>query len=108
MPASLIALKTIYSAEDESVQKYFWRTARTSVRARIGSGNSSNFASGPRFRRRLASAGPKRKRNGAWVTANGVSRFLEALLRYGKGRHPARLPLLFVGDDFSRTDLPSA
>jgi len=53
-----------------------------------------------------------------------VSVFLEAFLRYGKGRHPARLnmgdcftyatarvaglPLLFVGDDFSKTDLPLA
>jgi ribonuclease VapC len=48
----------------------------------------------------------------------------EAFVRYGKGRHPARLnygdcmtyatarlagrPLLFVGDDFARTDLPAA
>lgn len=48
----------------------------------------------------------------------------EAFVRYGKGRHPARLnygdcmtyatarladrPLLFVGDDFSKTDLRSA
>ncbi len=48
----------------------------------------------------------------------------EAFLRYGKGRHPARLnfgdcmtyatarlsgePLLFVGDDFRRTDLTPA
>lgn len=46
---------------------------------------------------------------------------LDAFVRYGKGRHPARLnygdcmayatarlaklPLLFVGDDFARTDL---
>jgi len=53
-----------------------------------------------------------------------VSIFLEAFLRYGKGRHAARLnmgdcfsyattklagqPLLFVGDDFTRTDLPAA
>lgn len=49
---------------------------------------------------------------------------LEAFLRYGKGRHPARLnigdcmtyatasvagePLLFVGNDFAQTDLTSA
>ena len=48
----------------------------------------------------------------------------EAFLRYGKGRHPARLnygdcmtyatarlaaePLLFVGDDFHRTDVTPA
>jgi ribonuclease VapC len=48
----------------------------------------------------------------------------EAFVRYGKGRHPARLdygdcmtyatarlaedPLLCVGDDFSQTDLPLA
>lgn len=48
----------------------------------------------------------------------------DAFLRYGKGRHPAglnfcdcmsyavatveRLPLLFVGDDFARTDVQSA
>ena len=47
-----------------------------------------------------------------------------AYRRFGKGRHPARLnlgdcfayalaqatgdPLLFVGDDFSRTDIPAA
>lgn len=53
-----------------------------------------------------------------------VSIFLEAFLRYGKGRHRARLnmgdcftyatakiagqPLLFVGDDFTQTDLPLA
>lgn len=49
---------------------------------------------------------------------------LEAFRRYGKGRHPAALnfgdclsyataklaehPLLFVGDDFSRTDIEAA
>ena len=49
---------------------------------------------------------------------------VEAYARFGKGRHPAALnfgdcltyavaqlagqPLLFVGDDFSKTDLPSA
>ncbi len=48
----------------------------------------------------------------------------EAFLRYGKGRHPAALnfgdcmtyatarvagePLLFVGDDFAKTDIPPA
>lgn len=48
----------------------------------------------------------------------------DAFIRYGKGRHPARLnfgdcmtyataqlaamPLLYVGDDFARTDIPSA
>lgn len=47
-----------------------------------------------------------------------------AFIRYGKGRHPAALnfgdcmtyataklaeaPLLFVGEDFSKTDLPAA
>jgi ribonuclease VapC len=49
---------------------------------------------------------------------------VEAYVRFGKGRHPAALnfgdcltyavarlagqPLLFVGDDFSKTDLPAA
>ena len=49
---------------------------------------------------------------------------IEAFLRFGRGRHPAALnlgdcmsyaaavvsglPLLFVGDDFSRTDIASA
>lgn len=49
---------------------------------------------------------------------------VEAYARFGKGRHPASLnfgdcltyavarvagrPLLFVGDDFSKTDLPAA
>jgi ribonuclease VapC len=49
---------------------------------------------------------------------------VDAFIRYGKGRHPARLnfgdcmtyatahlagmPLLYVGDDFSRTDIRSA
>lgn len=49
---------------------------------------------------------------------------LDAFIRYGKGRHPARLnlgdcmsyatasitdePLLFVGDDFAQTDLTPA
>lgn len=53
-----------------------------------------------------------------------VSVFMEAFLRYGKGRHPARLnmgdcftyatakvarmPVLFIGDDFSKTDLIAA
>jgi len=53
-----------------------------------------------------------------------VSIFLEAFLRYGKGRHPARLnmrdcftyatakvarmPVLFVGDAFSKTDIQIA
>jgi ribonuclease VapC len=48
----------------------------------------------------------------------------DAFIRYGRGRHPARLnygdcmtyasarlaemPLLFVGDDFAQTDIPSA
>jgi ribonuclease VapC len=48
----------------------------------------------------------------------------DAFVRYGKGRHPARLnygdcmtyatarlaemPLLYVGDDFGQTDIPSA
>jgi ribonuclease VapC len=48
----------------------------------------------------------------------------DAFIRYGKGRHPARLnygdcmtyatarlaakPLLYVGDDFAQTDIPSA
>jgi ribonuclease VapC len=48
----------------------------------------------------------------------------DAFIRYGKGRHSARLnygdcmtyataqlagmPLLYVGDDFARTDIPSA
>ena len=49
---------------------------------------------------------------------------VSAFLRYGKGRHPARLnfgdcmsyalavitglPLLYTGDDFSKTDIQSA
>jgi ribonuclease VapC len=49
---------------------------------------------------------------------------LDAFLRFGKGRHPARLnfgdclsyaiatvaglPLLYTGNDFSKTDIPSA
>jgi len=53
-----------------------------------------------------------------------VSLFFEAFLRFGKGRHPARLnmgdcftyataklarmPVLFVGEDFSQTDLELA
>jgi ribonuclease VapC len=53
-----------------------------------------------------------------------ISSFLEAFLRFGKGRHPARLnmgdcftyavakvagtPLLFAGRDFSLTDLQAA
>jgi ribonuclease VapC len=53
-----------------------------------------------------------------WATA------ADAFLRFGKGRHPARLnygdcmtyatarvadvPLLYVGDDFAQTDIPSA
>jgi ribonuclease VapC len=52
-----------------------------------------------------------------------VSIFFDAFLRYGKGRHPARLnmgdcisyaiamaagqPLLFVSGDFTQTDLPA-
>jgi ribonuclease VapC len=53
-----------------------------------------------------------------------ISAFFGAWLRYGKGRHPARLnmgdcftyatakvagmPVLFTGDDFSQTDLEPA
>jgi len=53
-----------------------------------------------------------------------ISSFLEAFLRFGKGRHPARLnmgdcftyatakiagtPVLFTGGDFALTDLRSA
>lgn len=49
---------------------------------------------------------------------------VEAFIRYGKGRHPARLnygdcmtyatahvadhPLLFTGNDFAKTDIPAA
>jgi len=49
---------------------------------------------------------------------------IDAFLRFGKGRHPARLnfgdcmayavaavaglPLLYTGDDFSKTDIPAA
>lgn len=56
--------------------------------------------------------------DGHWRTA------VEAYTRFGKGRHPASLnfgdcltyavaqlagqPLLYVGDDFSKTDLPAA
>ena len=55
---------------------------------------------------------------------NHLSIFYEAFQRYGKGRHPARLnmgdcftyaiakasglPVLFVGDDFTQTDLTAA
>jgi ribonuclease VapC len=58
------------------------------------------------------------------VTPNLSWRAAEAYARWGKGNHPARLnfgdcfayaeaearscPLLFIGDDFSRTDLKSA
>jgi ribonuclease VapC len=58
------------------------------------------------------------------VSAEQAEVACEAFRRYGKGRHPANLnfgdvfayalaktsgePLLFKGDDFSRTDLPSA
>ena len=57
-------------------------------------------------------------------TRDHVSIFFDAFQRFGKGRHPARLnmgdcftyavakaaglPLLFVGDDFSQTDLRPA
>lgn len=69
----------------------------------------------------------------AWLTAAGVTQnyevdlsraALQAYLRYGKGRHPARLnladcfayalaqtldvPLLYKGDDFAQTDVRSA
>jgi ribonuclease VapC len=53
-----------------------------------------------------------------------VSAFFEGYLRFGKGRHPARLnmgdcftyavakvagmPVLYTGDDFSQTDLVTA
>jgi ribonuclease VapC len=55
---------------------------------------------------------------------NHISIFFEAFLRYGKRRHPVRLnmgdcftyavakaagmPVLYVGEDFSRTDIESA
>ncbi len=58
------------------------------------------------------------------VDADGAWLALEAYRRWGKGRHPARLnfgdcfsyvaakqlgcPLLFIGNDFSRTDIESA
>ena len=57
------------------------------------------------------------------VTAETVRLAQEEFLRWGKGRHPARLnfgdcfsyalakeldcPLLFIGNDFSRTDITS-
>ena len=57
-------------------------------------------------------------------TADHWNSALEAFLRYGKGRHPAALnfgdcltyavaslsglPLLFAGDDFSKTDLTAS
>jgi ribonuclease VapC len=60
----------------------------------------------------------------ALICREHVSIFLEACLRYGRGRHPARLnmgycftyasakiarqPVLFVGDGFSRTDITAA
>jgi len=56
--------------------------------------------------------------------AEQARRAVEARLRFGKGRHPARLnlgdcfsyalaktrkaPLLYVGDDFTRTDIEAA
>lgn len=58
------------------------------------------------------------------VTATSARKAAEAYARWGKGVHPARLnlgdcfayalakernwPLLFVGDDFSQTDIASA
>lgn len=58
------------------------------------------------------------------VDEGAAIRVAQAYRRWGKGRHPARLnygdcfayelasrngcPLLFVGDDFSKTDLESA
>ena len=58
------------------------------------------------------------------VSEGQAHRAFEAFLRYGKGRHPARLnlgdcfayalakergePLLFKGDDFARTDIEPA
>jgi ribonuclease VapC len=58
------------------------------------------------------------------VTAATAELACAAFLKFGKGRHPARLnfgdclayaaakeldcPLLFIGDDFSRTDISSA
>jgi ribonuclease VapC len=55
---------------------------------------------------------------------NHISLFFDAFQRFGKGRHPASLnmgdcftyavakasglPVLFVGDDFSKTDLKAA
>jgi ribonuclease VapC len=58
------------------------------------------------------------------VSTEQMSLAIEALLRFGKGRHPAklnlgdcfsyalaksrRLPLLFKGDDFARTDIVPA
>lgn len=58
------------------------------------------------------------------VTAATAARVAEAYARWGKGRHPAGLnlgdcfayalaremgcPLLYVGQDFARTDLPAA
>lgn len=58
------------------------------------------------------------------ATADHAEHALDAFRRYGKGRHPAKLnfgdcfsyalaralgePLLFVGDDFSRTDIDIA
>jgi ribonuclease VapC len=57
-------------------------------------------------------------------TREHLSAFTDAFQRYGKGRHPAglnfgdcfsyaiartaRQPLLFVGDDFSKTDIVAA
>ncbi len=58
------------------------------------------------------------------LTAGDVGRVADAYLRWGKGNHPAGLnlgdcfayalarerncPLLFVGNDFSRTDIEAA
>ena len=56
-------------------------------------------------------------------TRDHISAFMDAYLRFGRGRHPARLnmgdcfsyavakvantSLLFVGNDFSQTDIPA-
>ena len=71
--------------------------------------------------------GPKRSRSGLAVIPFGEVHWpiaITAYTRFGKGRHTANLnfgdcltyavahfagePLLFTGDDFSRTDLPAA
>lgn len=105
-------------------------------RAENDSSTFSNFASGRQFRRKDANGGPEKRKIVIPATGSRVKPFdsglsaiiavicLEAFLRYKKGRYAARLnmgdcftyatakiarmPVLFVGSDSSRTDLTAA